>query len=220
MRGTVRRVPAPRGRPRKDTLTRTDAELLDAALEAFAERGYDGTSMRELARSLGVSHNLLPQRFGSKERIWYLAVDHGFGTLAAELAASTPGPPLDDLVRLRAMVMGFVVANATRPALLRIINQEAAAPGPRLDYLFDHYIGPVGEAGTELLGRLHATGEITTSSSALLYFLMTHGAGAPFALPSLAERFGRPVDANDPDAMRAWAEMLVDTIFDGIVARP
>jgi AcrR family transcriptional regulator len=200
-------------------VTRSDAELLDAALEAFAERGYDGTSMRELARSLGVSHNLLPQRFGSKERIWYLAVDHGFGTLAAHLADAASGAPLDDLTRLRAMVLGFVEANAARPALLRIINQEAAAPGPRLDHLFDRYIGPVGEAGTDLLSRLHDRGEITTSSPALLYFLMTHGAGAPFALPSLAERFGRPVDPHDPAAIRAWAEMLVDAIFDGIVVR-
>ena len=175
--------------------------------------------MRELARSLGVSHNLLPQRFGSKERIWYLAIDHGFGTLTADLTALVPELPVDDLVRLRAMVLGFVEANAARPALLRIINQEAAAPGPRLDYLFDQYIGPVGEAGAELLGRLHELGEITTSSSALLYFLMTHGAGAPFALPSLAERFGHPVVPDDPQAIHEWATALVDAIFDGIVAR-
>ena len=49
---------------------------------------------------------------------------------------------------------------------------------------------------------------------------MTPGAGAPFAMPSLAERFGRPADADDPAAIHDWAVTLVDTIFEGIVARP
>ena len=49
---------------------------------------------------------------------------------------------------------------------------------------------------------------------------MTHGAGAPFALPVPGRAVRRPVEPDDPAAIRAWAEMLVDTIFDGIVARP
>ena len=45
----------------------------------------------------------------------------------------------------------FVEANAARPALLRIINQEASAPGPRFDYLFDGFIEPVRQAGEAFL---------------------------------------------------------------------
>ena len=37
----------------------------------------------------------------------------------------------------------FVEANAARPALLRIINQEAVVAGPRFDYLFERFIEPV-----------------------------------------------------------------------------
>ena len=104
-------TPRRRGRPPADdpSVIPTDA-LLDAALAAFAERGYEGTSVRELARTLGVSHNLIPQRIGAKDELWRRAVDHGFARLALALADVVVGgdPPGDDLVKLRALVVRFV----------------------------------------------------------------------------------------------------------------
>ena len=210
-----------RGRPTSDDPSQISTEwLLDAALEAFAERGYDGMSVRELARELGISHNLIPQRIGRKDELWNAAVEHGFGSVADALIPvfedDTAG---DDLVRLRALVVRFIEANAKRPALLRIINQEAAAPGPRLDLLFDRYIDPVRAFGAALLGRLQASGEVRTSSVALVYFLMTHGAGGALALPGLAERFGEPIDPADPEAVHRYAVAAADVIFDGLLSR-
>lgn len=209
-----------RGRPpADDPSTLSTGALLDAALLAFAERGFDGTSMRELARDLGVSHNLIPQRLGTKEQLWFAAVDHGFGALAVELMGAIDDieDDADDLTRLRAFVVRFIEANAARPALLRIIHQEASAPGPRLDHLFGHYIEPVRQFGAELLGRLHETGQIRTDSVGLVYFLMTHGAGGPLALPRLAERFGQGVDPADPEAVHRHAVEAASIIFDGLV---
>jgi hypothetical protein len=48
-------APRGRGRPRAGEEIDLDV-LLQAALEAFAETGYDGTSVRELSRRLGMSH--------------------------------------------------------------------------------------------------------------------------------------------------------------------
>jgi len=177
----------------------TEAVLV-AALDAFADRGYEGMSVRELARDLGVSHNLIPQRIGSKDDLWRAAVDLGFGQLASTLASAVADVPdhVTDLDRLQAMVRCFVEANAVRPALLRIISREAAAGGWRFDHLWNEYIDPVRLFGEDLLGRLEATGEVRTDSVALLYFFMTHGAGGPLALPALAERFGAAVDPEDP----------------------
>ena len=73
----------------------------------------------------------------------------------------------------------FIEANAARPALLRIINREAASPGPRFDYLFERYIEPVRQAGEAFLTDLHDRGLVATRSVGLVYFLMTHGAGGP-----------------------------------------
>ena len=65
-----------RGRPRADTLHAVpEARVLDLAFQAFARRGYEGTTLRSLAKQLGVSHNLLNVRFGTKSNLWRRAVD-------------------------------------------------------------------------------------------------------------------------------------------------
>jgi len=216
--------PRGRGRPLADDPTALSNEaILDAVLDAFAERGFDGTSIRELSRELAVSHNLIPQRFGSKDQLWQAAVDHGFGRLLATLVdlsgpdGGEPGP--DDLAQLRAMVVAFVEANAERPALLRIINQEAASPGPRLDYLFAAYIDPVREFGTTVLEGLRREGRVRTDSVSLLYFLMVHGIGGLFSLPELAHRFGDDPTKLSADERRARVVAAVDVLFDGLVER-
>lgn len=198
----------------------TTEELLHAALEVFAAKGFEGTSVRELARSLGVSHNLIPQRIGTKDELWRAAVAQGFGRLAAELAGALPDDAGDDVARLRAMVVRFVEVNAAQPALLRIIQREAAAPGPRFDHLVEHYIDPVRVFGAELMARLRASGRLRTDSVALMYFFMTHGAGGPMMLPAMAARFGYEVDPGDPAAVRRHAEAAVDLLFHGLLAEP
>jgi len=212
-----------RGRPAAgDASTIPTDKLLDRALELFAERGFDGMSVRELARELGVSHNLIPQRLGSKERLWFMAIDRGFGALAVALvhAITEQADEADDVARLRALLVRFVEANTANPALMRIINQEATAPGPRFDYLFERYIEPVRVFGDQLLTRLAAEGKVRTNSTSAMYFLMTHGAGGPFILPALAEKFDAGIDHDDPVAVRNHAESMASIIFDGLYVRP
>lgn len=208
-----------RGRPPiGDPLAVPTELLLESALSAFAAKGYDGTSVRELARGIGVSHNLIPQRIGTKDELWKAAVDHGFAQLALALAELLTGPlPDDDLATLRAVVVRFVEASGSRPALLRIIQQESIHPGPRFDYLFDTYIDPVRIFGGDLMARLREAGRLRTDSVALMYFFMTHGAGGPLALPAMAERFGLIVDPGDAEAVRRHAQAAVDLLFDGLV---
>ncbi|MEN8722173.1 MAG: TetR/AcrR family transcriptional regulator [Alphaproteobacteria bacterium] len=209
--------PRPRGRPAEaDGGAIEDSVLLDAVLRAFGEQGFDGTSVREVARELGVSHNLLPQRFGSKQVLWYAAVDYGFGRLGEDLAREADLLGDDDVTVLRGLVTKFIAVNADHPSLLQIINQEAAHPGPRLDYLFETYIQPVRDFGQTWLDRLAAEGKISQNSVTLLYFLMTHGAGGVFALPGLSGRL-----MGDTSALKAdQIAQAVDMIFDGLLSRP
>jgi AcrR family transcriptional regulator len=205
----------PPGRPPADEgPAATDDEILGAALEAFAESGYAATSVRQLARRLGVSHNLLPQRFGSKERLWYAAVDHGFAALAEaarfEIAAG------DSIETIRRLIIRFIEGTATQPALLRIIGQEATHPGPRLDHLYDRYIGPTTRSVERGLEHLYRAGRARHVPTAAFYFLLTHGAAGPLAMGPLAGHFGPPVSAEDPDGLHEYAAAVADLLLHGI----
>jgi len=197
----------------------SDDTLLETALQSFGENGYDGASVREIARRLAVSHNLIPQRFGSKEALWYAAVDHGFGRLEQDLLREAKALGSDELLVLRGLILCFIEINALHPSLLQIINQEASQPGPRLDYLFKTYIKPVRDFGDAWLTRLADEGRINAISVTLLYFLMTHGAGGLFALPALTKRLRNRVRSKPKETVREQAEHAVSVIFDGLLPR-
>lgn len=206
-----------RGRPTQSAIS--DEALLDAVLQSFGENGYDGASVREIARRLEVSHNLIPQRFGSKENLWYAAVDHGFGRLTSDLKEEAQTFGSDELLILRGLVTSFIEINALHPALLQIINQEASQPGPRLDYLFVNYIQPVRDFGDAWLTRLAEEGRIRPVSVSLFYFLMTHGAGGVFALPALTKRLGRGLEQKSSPSIQEQVQSAVDIFFDGLLPR-
>ena len=190
----------------------TSDVILRTALDCFAAGGFDGTSVRDICRRLEVSHNLVHERFGSKERLWYAAVDHGFRTLAVELVAAAQAADPDPLERLRAILVRYVEVTAERPALIRVVNQEAARPGPRLDHIFERYLRPAHDVADVTLRLLEAEGRAHRVPAATLHFLVGHGAGGLASLPALATRFG----AGDPGPVEQ-ARQAVDLILRGIV---
>jgi AcrR family transcriptional regulator len=195
-------------------------ELLDRALEAFARSGYDGASMRDVCRELGLSHNYVYKQYGSKEALWYAAVDHGFGSLLeifVDVVTTTEG---DEMDRLRAVLVRFVEVCAGSPALLQVISNEATAGGPRLDFISRAYIMPSMRLVDSLLRAIQRDASVRPIPRGMFYFLFAHGAGGPFALPALAARFGDTADPSDPRAVHAYAHEVVDFLLAGLQHRP
>ena len=215
-----------RGRPR----IRQDAEILDAALKAFAAQGYDAMSLRALNADLGLSHGTISQRFGSKERLYFAAVDLGFATFVEDIdqrrrhllaghegaddrGSEGTGNHGDDLGELRATIRAFLGAALLRPELGRLMNQEGLQQTRRLDHIVGLVILPMLETVGILLDRLHANGRIRPVTARALFFLVTHGAEAPYTLAALSAAFD-PVDGPlDPER---HADDMTDLIMRGI----
>src|SRR5262245_58102542 len=62
------------GRPPKAEAGDTKAALLDAALRLFAKHGYAGTSIRAIAREVGLSESVLYAHFTGKPAIYRAAM--------------------------------------------------------------------------------------------------------------------------------------------------
>src|SRR5712672_1223853 len=112
------------GRPKAQDAPVTLEQILDAAFRAFATYGYDGVSVRTLNRELGVSHNLIHQRFGSKRQLWYAAVDRAFGSQVSELARTFDPTLTDPLDQLNHAIRRFVRYSAEHPEVLGLMNIE------------------------------------------------------------------------------------------------
>jgi AcrR family transcriptional regulator len=203
------------GRPRAQDAPATVEQILDAAFRAFATYGYDGAAVRTLNRELGVSHNLIHQRFGSKQGLWYAAVDRAFGEQVTQLATAFDPTLTDPLDQLNYAIRRFVHYSAERPELLGLMNIEARVDSERLDYIYDNYIAPALAPLGRLLDHLHTEGRIRPISLRALFFLIAHGAVAPFTLAALARHFDN-TDPLDPDQVAEHAALTADVITSGL----
>ncbi len=203
-----------RGRPRAGEEIDL-APLLQAALEAFAETGYDGTSVRELSRRLGVSHGLLTARFGSKEGLWFAAMEHALAEAEQTWRQVADSPGLDDLEALRLALVQQVMFSAAHPQVLRIMSHEGAIDSPRVRFVVDRFVNPLRPGVERLLARLVAAGRIRPVPYATLHFLLVAGGGAMFANPVEAALLGAPAHPNAKH-IRAHAEAVADVLIAGV----
>lgn len=143
---TTRHRNAPVGLP--------ESEVLAHGLDAFAELGYDATSVRELAKRLEVSHNFINDRYASKAGFWRAVIEAAMLPRMARMASMVADGSLTDEERLRHIVSELYRDAADLHAMNRIIADESGRDSDRLDYLTEHFIGPVFELWQPVLIRL------------------------------------------------------------------
>ncbi|NEB75410.1 TetR/AcrR family transcriptional regulator [Streptomyces sp. SID14478] len=123
-----------RGRPARTGNTDgpgTRERILAVAREEFAERGYEKTSVRAVAKAAGVDPALVHHYFGTKEQVFAASVETAFAP-ALQAPRVVEDGPLDGVgERLTRFVLGVWENPATRAPLLAIVrsavNNEIAA---------------------------------------------------------------------------------------------
>ncbi|WP_367321504.1 TetR/AcrR family transcriptional regulator [Streptomyces sp. HUAS ZL42] len=192
-----------------------EESILRRGLEAFAELGYDHASARELARRLGVSHNFINDRYGSKAAFWRAVVDSALGEQLARIPEVDPSIE-DDAERLRQIITGFYRTAADAPLIGRLFVDELNRDTERLDYLYERYIAPILQ--TMLLGieRLVAAGRMAPVPAHVLFFAVIPPVSGMLDVP-LARRLGRPEPAS-PQQLTATAETLAALVVNGLLA--
>jgi AcrR family transcriptional regulator len=97
-----------RGRPGYDL-----ESLLQVAVEVFNERGYDGTSMEDLSKRLGIAKSSIYHHVSGKEELLRIALDRALDgwSEAAERARELDAPAV---VRLEMLVRNTVAVLETQ----------------------------------------------------------------------------------------------------------
>src|SRR5256886_15330841 len=123
------------------TAAETRERLLRAAADVFAERGYDGTGVADIAAAAGVSKGALYAHFASKADLLVDALRTHGRHLLGELFAADPDRPVVDLLLTvgrwlprRRDARGYLIVEALVAARR---DEDVAGPMP----------GYVGEPG-------------------------------------------------------------------------
>ncbi len=111
----------------------TRDDVVAAAGRLFAERGYHGTSMRDLGRELGLLGSSLYSHVEGKQQLLVEVVDRGAGFFqdAAEAALASEGLAA---ARLRALIAGHIgVVLDHRPEVRTYLNEASVLDGDLRD---------------------------------------------------------------------------------------
>ncbi|KPM56509.1 TetR family transcriptional regulator [Frankia sp. CcI49] len=104
----------------------TRARLLAAALDAFATKGFHGTTTRDIAAAAGMSSAALYVHHKSKEELLYLISLTGHQRTLARLRAALAHSD-DPVEQLRRVAQTFAESHARDHTTARVVNYELAA---------------------------------------------------------------------------------------------
>ena len=122
----------------------TRERIVEAALEAFADKGFHGASTRDIARRARTNQGLITYHFRSKDALWRAAAERVFGllrqSLAESLASLRTAAPRE---RARAAIRAYVRFAAAHPELFRLMVEEGKSAEVRMQWLVDTHLKPI-----------------------------------------------------------------------------
>ncbi|MXN77026.1 TetR family transcriptional regulator [Burkholderia sp. 4701] len=198
-----------RGRPLPGESVGPDV-ILRAARSTFAKRGYDATSVREIARELGVDAALIAHHFGSKVTLWNAVVDQ-IAELMAPLFAAVDAlrvSPLTYRARVeRAVALGVDTVFA-EPDIGMFFSTAATEEGERYDRLMVLLVRPYYAVTMRLLNDAAEAGEIQATDPGLLFFMIENAIGTTVSYSHLMREF-----TTLPARPDAFKQAVLETAF-------
>lgn len=184
---------------RAEQRERTRSRIVEAAVDVFAERGFDGASTRLIAARAETTQGLVTYHFQSKDELWRAAADHVFGIL---------GPAFDDIEPSgqmrrdgREVLRSFVEANAEHPEVFHFIVDAGRHDDDRMRWLVDHHLAPRFDQFLDFDGS-------TGVRAATTYYAI---AGASSLIFSVAPECRRLTghDPTDPDVIDEHVDLVL-----------
>ncbi|MFH1462906.1 MAG: TetR/AcrR family transcriptional regulator [Pseudomonadota bacterium] len=108
----------------------TREQILTVAESVFAEKGFDGARVKDIAARVGVTHAVIHYHFNTKGDLYRAVADRMVGELL-DMATSIPQEPLDPGPKLERFFCSFFDFAARHPHFARLANLETGDEGER-----------------------------------------------------------------------------------------
>ncbi len=189
----------------------TVESLLSVAVEVFIVRGYDGTSMEDLARAAGITKSSIYHHVVGKEELLRLSVTRALDGLFAVLDEPGAGEGravarLEYVVRRTCLEL---VENLPHVTLLLRVRGNTATEREALERRreFDHRVA-------ELVAAAIADGDLRAGLDPRLTSRLI------FGLVNSVSEWYRPHEADQNAEAAALADAVAGLVFDGLRAHP
>ena len=168
---------------------RTRERILDTAERLFAEKGYEGTTLRDVAAAAGLRIPSLYNHFAGKASLYAAVLERGIApvleALSEQVQAARGRPDTD---RFIARIFGLL---ARRPDLPRLIQQETLRGGGRLSPILSGWFKPTFAKAEEMLRATPGARRWSDDQIPLLVIALYHVAIGFFTFAPLYEALSR-----------------------------
>ncbi len=162
----------------------TAQRILDAAEALFSERGFSGTTLRDVAARVGLRIPSLYNHFASKESLYAAVLERGFGPVLGVLSdfLEEGSESKGDATRVVERVMTLL---GQRPNLARLVVHETLSGGQRLTPLLRNLIAPICARAQEMAEAGPAARRWDAERIPLVVLAMYHVVVGYFAIAPL-----------------------------------
>jgi len=204
---------APKFRRRK---AERPGEILAAAMAVFAERGFAGARLEEIAARAGVSKGAIYLYFATKEDIFRAAVEQVFApNIAAvrEMLAAHPGPFPDLLNLIIGRILALMSGTSAGGVAKMVIGE--ARNFPELARVWhDRMASQAIEGLAGAVAAAQARGEVRAGDPRLFALQIV----APLLVGVIWRETFTPIGAPDMDLERIAAQHI-EVLMDGLVLK-
>ena len=106
--------------------------ILSAAMRLFGHKGFEGTSVREIAAEAGVNPAMISYYFGSKEKLFESLVEHKAAFLKGVFAELVNNSSLSQIEKLYIVIDSYIERIFLYPQFHHLLHRELSLePGPK-----------------------------------------------------------------------------------------
>jgi TetR/AcrR family transcriptional regulator len=182
--------------------------IVSAAITAFAEKGFEAASTRDIAKRADIDQGLLTYHFPSKDKLWRAAADQLFEEPVRLFEQVIQSERSDDPWRLaRAAVREYVRFAAGHPEIFRFMVDEGNQSNARMRWLVDKHLKPRFEF-MKTHGVIAATG-IDESLAPNAFYALAGAGSLIFAVAPKCRRLSG-LDPRKKEAIEAHADFVAN----------
>ena len=155
----------------------TKERILEAALEMFSRKGYDGTNIRELTASLGLVKSSMYRHFKSKEEIWNCLLDEMIAYYGARFGSPENLPPIPDslegLVAMTRHMTDVTIHDEKIIMTRKLLSIEQFRDDRARDLATKHFLTGLKEMFTHIFTGMMDKGLLQKEDPEMLAFAYT-----------------------------------------------